>query len=32
MLVGVCTILVGQYRLAGLVQYIPLQVVGGYLA
>ncbi|KAK9810835.1 hypothetical protein WJX73_000129 [Symbiochloris irregularis] len=30
-LVGICIILVGVYKLASLVQYVPLPVVAGYL-
>lgn len=32
LLVGICTIFVGTFRLARLVQYVPVPVIGGYLA
>ncbi|GAB9462757.1 Sulfate permease [Globisporangium polare] len=29
---GVCLVLIGRFKLAGLVSYLPMPVVGGYLA
>uniref|UniRef100_K3WTS9 STAS domain-containing protein n=1 Tax=Globisporangium ultimum (strain ATCC 200006 / CBS 805.95 / DAOM BR144) TaxID=431595 RepID=K3WTS9_GLOUD len=29
---GICLVLIGRFKLAGLVSYLPMPVVGGYLA